>query len=346
MSGTSGDGLDIAYCTFRYDKSWSFELLASDTYPYTDEWLLKLSEAKDLEGERYESLDRDYGKYCANRIAAFIEEYGVKELDAVVSHGHTVFHVPGVSSLQLGSGVAMSRQLDIPVINNLRNADVALGGQGAPIVPIGDQHLFADYRFCLNLGGIANISLKEDWQIRAWDVCGCNLILNHLANQMGLEYDEDGKLAQEGTLDIDLQKRMSTWPYLKKTPPKSLEATEVLDWITEWDGEDYFVADKLRTAVEFIARSVAHSIEEIEKKGDKILITGGGAHNRFLVKHLNQLLVSEVVVPENDIVDYKEAMVMAFFGVLRLLEKPNCLASVTGASHSAIGGELHKPIPA
>lgn len=348
MSGTSCDGLDIACCEFKkVNGAWDFQLLHSVSDSYREDFLERMLEAHTLPPDIYAELDEDYAIVNANRINEFIEKNGIENLDAIVSHGHTVYHEPGVKSLQMGNGQIIANKVNLPVVANLRTADVEKGGQGAPIVPIGDLHLFSDYRFCLNLGGIANISVKSSDGIRAWDICGCNLLLNHFANSLGFDFDNNGQLAKRGKTNQQLLQRMMDYPFLNQSPPKSLEKQHVLNWLISLPGLDEVLSeDALNTSVEFIVQSIARALA-MEKVGpqDKMLVSGGGAHNAYLIEQLRNRLSIEVEVPVEEIIDFKEALVMAFFGVLHLRKETNCLPSVTGASEAVSGGELFVPIP-
>jgi len=348
MSGTSGDGLDLAYCEFqKVDGKWTFDLREVSTASYRYDLLDSLREAKELSALAYAELDELYAKVNAGRILEFMnsKDCKISEVDAIVSHGHTVFHEPAVRSWQIGNGQLIASLTSIPVISNLRNADVAAGGQGAPIVPIGDVHLFEEYRVCLNLGGIANVSIKTNGDIKAWDICGCNLMLNDLAGILGHEFDDEGKIASLGSTSEKMLEEMMGWEYLKKSGPKSLEATAVLSWFNQLSTlTDTITEDALSTCVDFIAKCIAQAVQPYGPfTGNDFLITGGGAYNAYLIERIEEYLEVDVEVPHDNLVSYKEALVMAFFGVLHLRGEPNCLVSVTGASEAVIGGEYFDP---
>lgn len=347
MSGTSGDGLDIVFCQFqKEDNQWTYRILDTRSEGYNEDFFYWTNKALDMPPDIYGELDEEYAILNASRINAFIEEQNIENIDAIISHGHTIYHEPGVRSLQLGNGQIIANRTNLPVLANLRTADVELGGQGAPIVPIGDKYLFADHRFCLNLGGIANVSVKDGEQIEAWDICGCNLLLNYFAVLLGMEYDGDGDSARSGNTNDEFLKKMLDWPYLNRPNPKSLEKLQVMDWLYKLpDIQEIFVEDALSTSVDFIVEALVRAIApRIKNDNESILVTGGGAHNIYLIEKLSERLPIEVVVPEGDIVDYKEAMVMAFYGVLHLRKETNCIPSVTGASKAVSGGELFVPL--
>lgn len=349
MSGTSMDGLDIAYCRFQSkDDTWSFEIKASETIPYNLHWRERLTDIAALKLPEYLQLDSDLGLFTAKAISNYFDADDLKNCDLIVSHGHTVFHSPenGISD-QIGAAAPIVEHCNIPVVNDLRRADIANGGQGAPIVPIGDLHLFPTYKYCLNLGGIMNVSLKESGRVKAWDVSACNLILNYLAAEKELAFDSGGGLAASGSIDAALLDKLMDWKYLKLEAPKSLEAASIRQELFPiLDESSSSVEDKLNTCVHFMANALVNALMNDlgeTNASESMLVTGGGAKNDFLISVLNEKLDCKVVLPSEELIDQKEAMVMAFFGLLRMLEIPNYIPSVTGARIASIGGALHIP---
>jgi anhydro-N-acetylmuramic acid kinase len=341
MSGSSLDGLDIALVRFQEENdNYRFQNLEAETLPYPETWKTQLSEAFHKQPEDLVQLDKDYGKYLGEQVLAFAQKYNVSP-DFVASHGHTIFHRPEEHyTLQIGDGQELAKACGFTVINDFRSEDVSKGGQGAPLVPIGDKLLFSDYEICLNIGGIANLSYDEDCKRIAYDLCIANQALNYLANMNGLDYDRDGELARSGEVDITLLKQLNRHPFYGQFPPKSL-------------GREFFeanqkqlllglsVSDMLATFVEHIALQIALPISFLPK--GKILCTGGGARNKFLIERLQARTKHEVVVPEKQIIDYKEALVFAFLGLLRLEGETNVLASVTGAESDSCSGRIWEP---
>ncbi|HEY6900648.1 MAG TPA: anhydro-N-acetylmuramic acid kinase [Puia sp.] len=343
MSGSSLDGLDIAYvhlqekaATGKGPRGWEFTFIQTACYDYTEEWKQRLTNAPNLSAMDYQLLHVEYGHYLGEQVLRFIDEFGLHyQVQLIASHGHTAFHLPAQRmTAQLGDGAAIAAKTKINVVSDLRALDVALGGQGAPIVPIGERLLFPEYDMFLNLGGIANIAKKG----LGFDVVPANRILNALACREGYAYDEGGKLAAAGKVNDALLQRLNALSYYQVPPPKSLGnewgLTTVLPML---DGMP--VLDALRTYVEHIALQVANAAKFLGSEG-KLLITGGGVHNEFLVTRLIDLLKLEVVLPDTQLADYKEALVMALIGVLRWREENNVLASVTGASRDSIGGAV------
>lgn len=342
MSGTSLDGLDIAYCDIRDD---GFELLAAETYPYPADVAQCLSKLETASAYEYVLMDVELGHLFGKLVNQFRSTHP-GPVDAIASHGHTIFHQPQLGlTTQIGDGDAITAETGLPVIFNFRNLDVALGGQGAPLVPIGDRLLFGQYDACLNLGGIANISYEtaqdsdSPCQREAYDICPCNMALNLLAQRLGKAYDKSGLMARSGILDKALLERMDSLEYYHLPLPKSL-------------GKEWFVSNfapilegrkdthlLLRTTVEHIAKQVANAA-----KGHGIntmLITGGGAKNKFLTARIQTLLPGcKIIVPKSDIIDYKEAIIFALLGFLRLEGRNNCLCSVTGARCDNCGGDI------
>lgn len=266
----------------------------------------------------------------------------------IASHGHTLFHLPGKYSVQIGNGAAIAAETSLPVVSDLRSLDVALGGQGAPIVPMGEQLLFPEYNFFLNIGGISNISFKGEQFYDAFDVCPANRVLNQLAEQKHISFDKDGLLAAEGRINEKLLERLNLQAYYQNDYPKSLAnefGTEVIYPMLIASGST--TEDLLATYTEHIAIQIALAIEKIMIKRTvpngqhKMLITGGGAHNVYLISRINQHLLPygiEVILPEKQIIDYKEALVMALLGVLRWREEETIFSSVTGAKRGSCGG--------
>jgi len=355
MSGSSLDGLDIAYVELQDQPSssqrlaprvWGYQLLHTSTLPYSDEWRRRLAGATGLSAFDYQLLHVEYGRYIGEQVNQFIEKHGLHyKVQLIASHGHTVFHDPARRmTAQLGDGAAIAATTRINVVSDLRAMDVALGGQGAPIVPIGERLLLAGYDYFLNLGGIANISHEGI----AFDVCPANRVLNALAEVEGKPFDAGGALAAMGSVDRRLLEQLNSLDYYSQAFPKSLAnefGTEtVLPMVLQ---AGLSTADALRTYVEHIAVQIARAVERLAagaaEGGDgarpKMLVTGGGAHNTFMVDRLRSVGI-DVVVPEAQLVDYKEALVMALIGVLRWREENNVLASVTGASRDSIGGAV------
>ncbi len=369
MSGSSLDGLDICYVRFIInDLRFKYEILQADCIEYTSDFRERLRNATNLSAFEFAKLHTELGNYFGKLTNDFIQKNKIETLDFICSHGQTVFHQPlsGFTS-QIGCGAQIAAQTNCKVICDLRTADVANGGQGAPIVPIAEQYLFSEYKFFLNIGGIANISfhnpksikgLSEVEEIIAYDVCAANTLLNYLAQQKGLEYDKNGGLSKNGTIIYALLEDLNNIEFCELLPPKSLGTEHIYDnWIPLFDKYDDSIEDKLATAVEHIAmqvnESIVHNPQSTETNNNKIgglstvdhrlLITGGGAHNTFLVERIQHHTNIKVEVPDKLTVQYKEALAMAFIGLLRILEMPNCIASVTGARKNVIGGAIYLP---
>jgi anhydro-N-acetylmuramic acid kinase len=345
MSGSSMDGLDLAYVHLHSSQGkWNYTLAEAVTIPHTSEWISRLDAAPELSAREYLLLHHEFGVYIGQEVNKFIEERNLDfQIQLIASHGHTVFHMPQHgTTAQLGSGAAIAAQTGLQVVTDLRSLDMALGGQGAPIVPIGERWLFSGYDYFLNLGGIANITLAVDGIYQAFDVCPANRVLNLLAQKRGQAFDRDGAWASAGQVIIPLLEALDGLDYYLLPPPKSLPnqfGTEVVWGLIKASGCP--VEDGLRTYTEHIARQLARALDA--KPGGKMLVTGGGAHNVFLVERITALLDPlgiSISVADPMVTDFKEALIMAFMGVLRLREEENTLASVTGALRPSIGGAL------
>ena len=345
MSGSSLDGLDITLVKFNEnDERYDFQILQAETLPYPEYWAQQLSEAFHKQPKDLVQLDKDYGKYLGEQVLAFAKKHNAQP-DFVASHGHTIFHRPEEHyTLQIGDGQELAKACGFTVINDFRSEDVSKGGQGAPLVPIGDKLLFSDYEMCLNIGGIANISYDENGKRIAYDLCIANQALNYLAQMKGLDYDKDGELARSGEVDHSLLKKLNNLPFFLQEPPKSLgreffESYQkgLLDFGTAGTSA-LSVEDMLATFVEHIALQIALPVSWLPK--GKILCTGGGARNKYLIERLQARTKHEVIVPDKQIIDYKEALVFAFLGLLRLEGKTNVLSSVTGAESDSCSGKI------
>lgn len=349
MSGSSLDGLDIAFVQFTEQaKHWQFEILKAECRPFPDEWKARLRDAVTLNARDHALLDHDFGHYIGHEVNRFIEHHSLEyNVALIASHGHTTFHLPPRATVQVGHGAAIAAETGLPVVSELRAVDVALGGQGAPIVPMGERLLWKDVPMFLNLGGIANISINTSGAYIAYDVCPANRVLNMLSAKAGKEYDDGGRLAAAGAVSESLLAAMDALPYYHQPYPKSLAndfGTDVVYPILDAAGGR--TEDLLRTFTEHVARQVSAAVEQhAHELGESpsLMVTGGGAFNSFLVARLCDLLAPlrvRVELPDPDIIQYKEALIMGLLGVLRWRDEPTTLASVTGASRDSIGGAI------
>lgn len=341
MSGTSLDGVDIAYCTFSFKKRWTFAIEKAETIRYSSEWFEKLKDAHTLSAEHLLELDHAYGKFLGGLCKNFIKKHKIKSVDFIASHGHTIFHQPEKGfTLQIGNGNDIHTLTGLPVIFDFRSLDVANGGQGAPLVPIGDKFLFDDYDVCLNLGGIANLSYELKKQRVAFDVCYVNMGLNYLAAKVGKKYDEQGDLASSGELNKELFNKLNA-VYVTSKQTRPALAREFFEKKIQplLDQEKISVQDRLTTFVESIAQQLAEVILK-SGKNRTVLCTGGGTLNSFLMYRLVEHCGDDatLVIPEKEVIDFKEAIVFAFLGVLRTRNEINCLKSVTGATQDSSSG--------
>lgn len=344
MSGSSLDGLDVALTTWHAGQ-WRLEVGVTIDY---DSFLVgRLQQAPQMSGQDLMQLDADFGKHCADAVHREIGGDLLHEVDLVVSHGHTVHHAPDKGySVQIGSGAVLSSNLAVDVLCDLRTQDIAMGGQGAPLAALIDGHLFGKYAYCLNLGGIANVSINTASKY-AWDICAANQVLNFLAQQTGHPYDDGGKLARSGNV---VQELLDTWgklDYYQLSPPKSLDNGWVREHVlSSMPVDEYAITDLLRTYVEFIAQQVAMQLSMVVGRTcGKMLVTGGGVHNDFLVERLQDRLSEnavEVCIPEAAISDYKEAILMAMMGYHYLEGIANTVHMATGARQAVIGGAFYK----
>ncbi|HEX6913702.1 MAG TPA: anhydro-N-acetylmuramic acid kinase [Chitinophagaceae bacterium] len=348
MSGSSMDGLDIVFAEFtETGGQWSYEIKAAECYSFSDEWAQQLRNAATLGACDYLLLHTAFGKYLGEQVNRFITANKLHhQVQLIASHGHTVFHAPARGmTAQLGDGAAIAAETGINVVSDLRAMDVALGGQGAPIVPVGEKLLFSQFPLLLNIGGIANISIRSAVRYIAFDICPANRVLNLLAARAGKSYDDQGQIAASGEVRPELLTRLNELPYYAQPYPKSLPNQFGTDVVFPMLAAEK-TKDALATYVQHIARQVRNAIEpllSVLPQNCQLLVTGGGAYNSHLVKSISAELQPfgiEVIVPEKRIIEYKEALVMALLGVLRWREQNTVLASVTGARRDSIGGAV------
>lgn len=370
MSGTSLDGLDLALCRFyKENSSWSYEITGTRALSYSGtHWPERLTGAETAGGFELMELHRDFGRYTGESINKFLKDTGAEKPDLIASHGHTIFHRPEKCiTLQIGDGASIAAVAGITTVSDFRRLDVALGGQGAPLVPIGDKLLFGNYTYCLNLGGFANISFDENGVRKAFDICPANIVLNRLSAMMGKEYDRGGDTGRTGIVVPELLRDLENLEYYMFTGPRSLGKEWVDDvFYPVIDKSAAPVEHKLRTVYEHIALQIAGAMEappahpeiinekttpyskyeEFIHPGSveppSLFITGGGARNTFLTELISSRAAPVyTVIPEESLLDFKEALVFAFLGVLRLRNEINCLSSVTGAGTDNSGGIIH-----
>jgi anhydro-N-acetylmuramic acid kinase len=342
MSGTSLDGIDVAelFLSVREDGKWDYKFGKAETIAYSVIWKERLQKAVAYSTEALSVLNNEYTVYLAEVISTFITKNQIQSLDAVCSHGHTILHQPekGIT-LQIGNLSALAKRIKQIVVCDFRVQDVDLGGQGAPLVPIGDFLLFSEYDYCLNLGGFANVSLKKNGKRIAYDICPVNIVLNTYAERLGVPFDEDGKLAKNGNLLLIKSAQLQALPYYKLQAPKSLG----LEWVQKevvpiLEATYARPEDSLRTFTDHAAHQIARQF----KKGSKVLVTGGGAYNSYLLQQIKKHKKVTLLVPNTDLLEYKEALIFGLLGVLKLRGEVNCLASVTGAARDHSSGLVFK----
>ncbi len=343
MSGTSLDGVDLADVEFfESEGKWRFELGKHQFVAYNAEWKERLSSVMNYTAADFVKAHVEYGEYTAELLQDFIKNTALTP-DVIGVHGHTVFHQPHLGfTSQIGDGASIAAITKSLVACDFRSMDVARGGQGAPLVPIGDQLLYNDYNIRINIGGFSNISYTSDKQLIAYDIGPANIILNHLSQMLNKEYDDKGSMAKTGILDDELLKKLNKLEYYFTEPPKSLGKEWVSQFIFPLITEKENISDLLRTFVEHIAVQVVKSIHQSGIKEGTVLITGGGAFNTFLIDKIQEYSNLTIIIPPKAEVEMKEAIIFAFLGVLRMLNKTNILAEVTGAKCNSIAGALYE----
>lgn len=341
MSGTSLDGIDFALCSFfKKNNKWVYEIKKNKTYKYDDLWRNKLALAHSLNTIEILKLHKEYGFFIGQQANYFLTKTDIK-VDFIASHGHTIFHQPeeGIT-FQIGDGACIAEKTELKTVSDFRNQDVVLGGNGAPLVPIGDEYLFPENDYCLNLGGFSNISLKEAGKRIAFDICPVNTIINYLSKKSNFDYDDKGKLAFKGRIKKPLLNELNDLKYYQQKAPKSLGREWLWNsFIPIVDSFNINIEDKLRTIYEHISIQITNKLNN--KPESKVLVTGGGAYNDFLIELIKNKTHNILVLPSSQLIEFKEALIFAFLGLLRINNEVNCLSSVTGACRDHSSGIIY-----
>lgn len=338
MSGTSLDGLDLIAVEFDVANPSQFNIHCAESLPYNNEQKKWFNDCLTMSGEELAFADREFGRFIGEQVRLFAERHNLS-FDAVASHGHTLFHSPDDGlSYQIGHGAAIAAAAETTTICDFRSLDVALGGQGAPLVPIGDELLFSQYDACLNLGGFSNISFKTEGNRIAFDICPANMALNHIASDLGMDFDKGGEIARSGKLNSTLLDSLNALEYYHLEAPKSLGREWYESTFTPLlESTSLNAEDKLRTVTEHIAIQIAKALSD----KSSVLITGGGALNKYLIERIQDLSTSEIIIPNKELIEFKEALIFALLGLLRLQHKTNTMRSVTGAKYDSVGGAIY-----
>lgn len=344
MSGSSLDGIDLALCDFKMQGDHlEWKIIKAATIPFSTIWRNKLKNAPNISAKEFAILDYELGYLFGEEINNFVEN---EQMDYIASHGHTIFHFPELKvTSQIGNGAIIASTTGCTVISDFRSMDIGFGGQGAPLAATIDRDLFSNIPVRINLGGISNISITHGDTL-AYDICPCNQILNYLSSQIGLEFDSDGILASQGRINTELLAKLFEFPFLSMAAPKSLDNNAISAfYFPLLDSFEIDVKDKLCTCIEFISLSISNILNDHPFTSNdkiKVLFSGGGTKNKFLIDEI--ILKSSnftVDLPDENIIDFKEALLMAYLGYLRVNEKPNVLKSATGASKDSIGGAIY-----
>ncbi len=340
MSGTSLDGLDICHAVFNRDEAgkWQFQILNAQTFEYNKSWENRLRDSIHLSAEDFLELNSAYGFFLGEKVRDFLQNNYISKVDLIASHGHTVFHQPKKGfTAQIGEGRAIKIITKLPVVYDFRSQDVLMGGSGAPLVPIGDELLFSEFDACLNIGGFSNISFQKNGQRIAFDICPVNIVLNKYAEKLGKNFDENGDIAKSGKVNSSLLDKLNSLDFYKENHPKSLG----VEWVN-YHIEPLLQSDEAENILATFTEHVACQISAIfnENKIKKVLFTGGGTYNTWLIELLRAKTSTEIIIPAKDLIDFKEALIFAFMGVLRVKNEINILSSATGSSDDHSSGLL------
>ena len=334
MSGTSLDGIDLAICTFTKNQEWEYRIEKSNTLKYPIYWKSKLETLHTQNKATIEQANIQFGQYVGEIINVFLDG---EKIDFIASHGHTIFHQPENNyTLQIGCGKTISQATKTTTINDFRSLDILHNGQGAPLVPIGDLLLFPKHKYCINIGGFANISIKNNEEIIAFDICPANIVLNDICKKLGFEYDYNGNISRKGEIVPAILHQLNQLDFYIKKAPKSLGR--------EWVEEHIFPILKNQKPEDLLCTFCEHAAIQIGKflTDESALFTGGGVFNSFLIERITFYSKSKILVPNKELIEFKESLVFAFLGVLRLRNEVNCLQSVTGADIDNCGGLIHE----
>jgi anhydro-N-acetylmuramic acid kinase len=334
MSGTSLDGIDLARCTFTKNQEWEYKIEKSNTLKYPIYWKSKLGTLHTQNKAIVEQTDIQFGQYIGEKINTFLNG---EQVDFIASHGHTIFHQPENNyTLQIGCGKAIAQTTKITTINDFRSLDVSLNGQGAPLVPIGDLLLFQEYKYCINLGGFTNISIKKNGKIIAFDICPTNIVLNDICKELGFEYDYNGDIAREGKIVPTLLQQLNQLDFYTKKAPKSLGR--------EWVEKHVFSILKNHKPEDLLCTFCEHIAIQIGKflADESALFTGGGVFNSFLMQRITFHSRAKILLPNKELIEFKESLIFAFLGVLKIRNEVNCLKTVTGADRDNCAGFIHQ----
>jgi anhydro-N-acetylmuramic acid kinase len=341
MSGTSLDGVDLCYTAFsKKEGQWTFQILHSQTIPYTEEQRHLLEHGYKLGPADLKNLDHWYGQLLGNLIKDYLSLNHLPNPALISSHGHTIHHIPEQKiTTQIGNGPEIQQITGIDVVCNFRMQDVLLGGQGAPLVPIGDELLFYNYTACLNLGGFSNISYHNQERI-AFDICPVNIVLNSLSQSLGLPYDDGGRLAKKGHINKTVLEELDALPYYQQSPPKSLGREWVEANLLPILAREPEIINRLATFTEHAAKQCGKVLAGL--KPGRILASGGGCYNTHLIQRMTHYAQRDLIIPDSGLINQKEALIFGFLGLLRYQNQINCLKSVTGAIKNHSSGRVFR----
>ena len=338
MSGSSLDGIDLAWCEFVEENGrWEYSIREARTIQHTAQMRQRLTGVMHGSALDLARLHRDLGIVIGEECGELLQG---EKVDVIASHGHTIFHNPDEGlTAQVGCGAQIAALSGTNTVTDFRTMDVALGGQGAPLVPLGEELLFPQHMVFLNIGGICNIALHHTDRIMGYDVCIGNQALNYLAEEAGERYDAEGTIARSGVLNGALLQSLNALPFRERAAPRSLGR----DWFNEnvlplIKDPSTPLPDRMRTVVEHIAMQLATALKD---SNSNCLVTGGGAYNTFLMDRIRAHSGVYLDIPGPSVVEFKEALIFALLGVLRLREESTALASVTGAKRDSVGGAVY-----
>src|SRR5580704_131017 len=347
MSGTSLDGIDVAVVEIRGRR---IETIGFQTTAYSDRLRARLVKPED--SREISRLSFELGELYAKAVLRAVRNYGPVEL--IGCHGQTIYHEGGKHTLQIGEAAVIAERTGTPVVSNFRAADIAAGGQGAPLVPYVDYLLFRHpkrTRIALNIGGIANITAipaaAAPEQVIAFDTGPGNMVMDALAQELSngkLRCDRDGKIAASGKPDVRLLDHLLRDRYYRQRPPKSAGREQYgAEFVHRLKQSGLSMRDLIATVTALTARSIALAVREYQAGATDLIVSGGGVHNPQIMGMLASYLPGVAISTSTDHgigADAKEAIAFAVLAHETWRRRPSNLPSATGARHAAILGNV------
>ena len=362
MSGTSADGIDGV--VLEISDQDTFTIHASVSHPYSDtirKRIRKLTAQKIINAEDSAGLDAELAHLYAAVAKELLEQSNGKPIDVIGCHGQTVHHSPDSDpplSLQIGNGTILANETGCTTVTNFRAADIASGGQGAPLVPAFHEAVFSsesENRAVINIGGISNITFLpagKTNQISGFDTGPGNTLIDYWCRtHFKCDYDKNGDIARTGDLQLDLLDLFLRDPYFERLPPKStgqeyFNVNWLKDKMSLWEGRSHSTnEDILMTITMLTARCIVDQLKKLQPPVDSVYLSGGGANNGLLKDMINDLSTSQVSTTDDLGIhpQWVEAAAFAWMAYRTIHDLPSTVPSVTGAASATVAGTIITP---